>query len=127
VLSRTLDYEMTTTYGDDAGAGCSDSGRIRAVDGRRSLAKRFRALVTDFGHDLGSEVTAAESALIRQAAAVTVKAEQLRAELLSGMPVTTNDLVRSTNAVTRILTALAALGHNRGPAHVPMRDRYGSG
>ena len=41
-----------------------------------------------------------------------------------------NDLVRTTNAAARVLSALTALGafeRKRQPAHVPWLDRFGGG
>jgi hypothetical protein len=107
----------------------ADGRAMLGIDGRRTTAKRFRELVAAFAYDLGGEasLTAAELALIRQAAVVTVAAEQMQTELLNGGAIATDDLVRSTNAVTRILVALGATRRKRGPAHVPMRERFGGG
>jgi hypothetical protein len=102
--------------------------RRAVVDGRRSAARRFRDLVADFARDLGGEgaLSAAELALIRQAAAITLQCETLQIMLLNGDAVASDDLVRLTNASTRILTALGATRHKRQPAHVPLRDRIGA-
>ena len=117
---------MAKTYPTAGGAGRGDGSRMRAIDGRRSTTKRFRELVADFAADLGGEasLTAAEGALIRQAAVVTVAAEQLQVAVLNGVAVEMDDLVRSSNAVARILTTLGGLRRKRDPGHVPMRDRY---
>jgi hypothetical protein len=96
------------------------------IDGRRSTAKRFRDLVRDFARDLGGEtsLTSAEGALVKQAAAVTVLGERLQIALLNGEPVEVNDLIRSANAVTRIMLALGVSRRKRGGGgHVPLRDR----
>jgi hypothetical protein len=100
---------------------------LPSVDGRRATTKRFNALVADFSRDLGGVdgLTSAEAALIRQAAATTILAEGIQLKLLNGEPVEMNDLVRSTNAVTRILMGLGVSRRSRGAAHVPLRERLG--
>ena len=118
---------MARNYCDDATAKSLLGVGMPSVDGRRATAKRFRKLVSDFGRDLGGteSLTSAENALVRQAAAVTVMAEQLQAALLNGEAVAVDDLVRSSNAATRILTVLGVSRRKRGEAHVPLRDRLG--
>jgi hypothetical protein len=56
----------------------------RGVDGRTVAARRFRALVADLATDCGERgLSAADLALIRQAAALTVRSEELQAALCS--------------------------------------------
>jgi trimethylamine:corrinoid methyltransferase-like protein len=93
------------------------------------MARRFRQLVTALANDLGGEATlgTAEMALLRQAAIVTLQCERLQAALLNGETVENNELVRTTNAATRILVALGIQKRKRQPAHTPLRERLRKG
>ena len=90
-------------------------------DGRSSMARRFRRLCKDLAADLGGEdsLSAAERALIRQAAAMTMQAEDAQADLLRGEPVDSDVMVRLSNASARLLSALGVARRKRQPAHVP--------
>jgi hypothetical protein len=94
------------------------NGVTRGIDGRRATAKRFRNLVRDFARDLGGGrgLTSADDVLIRQAAAVTIMAEQMQTALLNGATIAMDDLVRATNATTLILMALGVSRRKRGAA-----------
>jgi len=101
--------------------GAAD-GRSRAAkpDGRSALARRFRRLCQDFAADLGGEdsLTAAERALIRQAASMVMQAEEAQADLLSGRTVDADAMVRLSNASARLLSALGVQRRKRQPQHV---------
>jgi hypothetical protein len=81
---------------------------LPGIDGRSASARRYRDLVTDLAGDLGGEtaLTSAELALVRQAAATTMRAEQLQAAIVRGESVASDELVRLSNASARILVAL---------------------
>jgi len=84
-------------------------------DGRSAPCRRFRRLCQDFASDLGGEesLTAAERALVRQAAAMTMQAEGAQAALLSGDTVDADGMVRLSNASARLLSALGAQRRKR--------------
>jgi hypothetical protein len=67
------------------------SKMLPGVDGRSAAARRFRDLVGRL-RDLGGTLTTAEDALIRLAALVTLRAEQLQADPLNGVTVATDDM-----------------------------------
>jgi len=98
-------------------------------DGRSSAARRFRGLVRAFAADLGGDdaLTAAERSLVRQAAIMTLKAEDIQNALLRGDEVETDSLVRLSNASARLLGALGVQRRKRQPAHVPLRQRLSEG
>jgi hypothetical protein len=87
-------------------------------DGRASLPRRHRELARAFARDLGGEasLTAAERQMVEQAATITLRAEALKAKLLSGEEVNDDAMVRLTNSSTRILTALGVANRKRKPA-----------
>jgi hypothetical protein len=95
-----------------------------AADGRTRAVRRFRRLVRAFADDLGGgPLSHADTALIRNAAALTVRAEQAQAALFTGKAITDEDLVRLCNAAARILNLLSAQRTKRKPAHIPLRER----
>jgi hypothetical protein len=54
----------------------------------------------------GEALSVAEQALIRQAAAITVRVEALQADIVSGAAIDDAELVRLTNALHRLLSPL---------------------
>lgn len=99
-------------------------GMLPGIDGRSAAARRYRDLVADLAADLGGEaaLTSAELALVRQAAATTMRAEQLQAAIVRGETVTSDDLVRLSNASARILGALRSKRQFKPP--VPSLKEY---
>jgi hypothetical protein len=93
----------------------------RKVDGRSAEARRFRRRFLDLAGDLGGEssLTEAERALVRQAAVMTIRADEAQATLLAGERVETDELVRLSNACARLLSALGVQRRKRQPAHIP--------
>jgi hypothetical protein len=86
------------------------------IDGRSSLARRYRDLVESFEADLGGpSLTEVERGLIRQAASLTLRAEQLSADLVNGQPVDGDQLIRLTGTAKRILQAISAKAAKRKP------------
>jgi hypothetical protein len=92
------------------------------ADGRSKVARRFRALVAAFTSDLGGPLSHSDTALVRQAAAMTVRAEQAQAALLNGRAVNEDQIVRLSNAVTRILTVLGAKQSKRPTRPYGLQD-----
>jgi hypothetical protein len=75
----------------------------------RGLVRRFNQLVAAFTSDLGAgDLSNADTALIRQAAALTVRAEQTQAALLRGEAADDDALVRLSNAAARLLNLISA-------------------
>jgi hypothetical protein len=99
--------------------------KLRDIDGRSKAGRRLRALVRAFERDLGGDLSTADVAMIRNAAFLTLQCEQLQSKILNGeVTVDLNDaMVRSTNACSRILTALGIEKRKRKPAHIPLRER----
>jgi hypothetical protein len=84
---------------------------IAGVDGRSATARRYRDLIreyTDFvrEHGGGLDLSPAELGMIRQAAAITLRAEQLQASVVLDQPVLTDELVRLSSEARRILSSL---------------------
>lgn len=83
---------------------------LQGVDGRSASARRFRDLVREFTAELGGDTIMTEPmrAMVRQASAVTVEAERMQATIIRGEPVDTEQLVRVTNTLSRIMNGLKA-------------------
>jgi len=82
----------------------------RGLDGRSAPARRYRDLILQFSHGIagerGTPLNPAELALVKQAAAITVRAEALQADIVRGKPVDDENVVRLANSAIRILTVV---------------------
>jgi len=100
---------------------------LQNVDGRSSSARRFRDLVRAYETEVGGNLSEVERGLIRQAAALTFKAETLQADLVNGNPVDGDQLIRLTGTAKRILSAIgekANKRHSHGSEDDGELDRY---
>jgi hypothetical protein len=85
--------------------------------------RKFNELVTKLTAELGREpVNLVERELIRQAAALLLKAEQLQAGVVNGELVDADELIRLCGEARRIVASL----HKRAaaePVRVPLREQ----
>lgn len=89
---------------------------LEKVDGRSASARRQRDLEHAYTADIGGELTTWQRVKIGQAAALTVRAEQLQSAISRGDPDISDDaLVRVANALRRELMDLG-LGDAPAPA-----------
>jgi hypothetical protein len=81
---------------------------IEGIDGRSAGARRFRDLMESFASDLGGlrSLNEAERSLIKQAASVTIRAEQLQAAIVRGEAVNPDELIRLSNTSRRLLASI---------------------
>jgi hypothetical protein len=79
---------------------------LEGVDGRSASARRFRDICRSYELEAGGVVTGVERDMIRQAAALTLRAEQLQADIVNGRPVDVDRLTRISGATKRILGAI---------------------
>ncbi|MFK4725386.1 hypothetical protein ABIE89_006486 [Bradyrhizobium niftali] len=96
---------------------------LQNVDGRSSSARRFRDLVRAYEAEVGGDLTEVGRGLIRQAAALTFKAEKLQSDLVNGNPVDGDQLIRLTGTAKRILSALGEKAAKRRQPPPTLRDR----
>jgi|SRR5215203_5832247 len=82
---------------------------LQGVDGRTAGAVRFKRLINSFSTDFGgmAALTEAEVGLVRQAASLTMRAEQLQAAIARGEHVDPDELIRLTNTVRRALAVIS--------------------
>jgi hypothetical protein len=79
----------------------------RVADGRTQTAKRFRALVSQFALELGGgDLSAADAALVKQAAHLVLASEQLQVASVSGESVDVDEIVRINSEARRVLGML---------------------
>jgi len=84
-------------------------------DGRTSGARRLKALIAAYSADLG-ELSQVDQALIRTAATLTLKLELIEADLASGKPVDSDELIRLASTSRRALAAVSAKKQERKPS-----------
>ena len=76
-------------------------------DSRTAAARRFRDLVGSFSANLG-ELSEADLAMVRTAAALTLKSEQMQADLAAGKDVDAATLIKLAGTTRRSLAAISA-------------------
>jgi hypothetical protein len=81
---------------------------LTGIDGRSATARRFRDLIADYAREHGGNaaLSTAELGMVRQAAAITLRAEQLQAAIVRGEPVLADELIRLSSEARRILSSL---------------------
>ena len=93
-------------------------------DERSAGARRFRDLVAAFSADLGDNLSEADLAMVRTAAALTLKSEQIQADLAAGLPVDSDALIRLASTSRRALQAVSAKAIERKPAGTMTLNDY---
>jgi hypothetical protein len=103
-------------------------GLLQGVDGRTVGAVRFKRLVNSISADLGgmAALSEAERGLVRQAASLIMRAEQLQSAIARGEQVDPDELIRLTNTVRRTLAGGAASTSSK-PATTKSSSADGSG
>jgi hypothetical protein len=92
------------------------------VDGRSHHARRFRDLVQAYTTEIGGTLTESESGLVRQAAALALRCEQLQATIVRGEAVDDDLLVRISGTARRLLGTIASKSSDRKPAGQTLQD-----
>jgi hypothetical protein len=85
-------------------------------DGRTTGARRHKAIVAAFEGQIGGELTAADRALIQQAALLSLRVEQLTDDAIAGRSVDDSEIIRLAGASRRALAAISAKAIDRKPA-----------
>jgi hypothetical protein len=117
IAARPTNCRSRVTNGKRLLAGC---------DGRSRNARRYRDLLADMACDLGgaANLSTAELAILRQAAGLVLRSEQIQADVVNGRPVDADEAVRLANASARLLAALRSKqGQRNKPATMSLRDR----
>ena len=96
---------------------------IDGIDGRTAAGRRYRDLVRAFKTEIGGTITEAELGLIRQAAALTLRAEQMQADIVNGKEVNTDEVIRLSGTARRLLETIAEKSKKRPTSKLTIRDR----
>jgi hypothetical protein len=81
------------------------------IDRRTRWAKRVEAIERELGAELGDTISSRDRVLVANAAAAVCRAEQLRAAIARGEEIDSDELVRVSNLVSRLLTSLSKRQH----------------
>ena len=101
----------------------------RGIDGRSPMARRFRDLVQQFSKEIAGEepLSPADLALVKQTAGVIVRSESIQADIMRGVSINDDELVRLSNLSLRLLGRLQRLRqHQRKdkPYHVTVAEHF---
>lgn len=86
---------------------------LDGVDGRSAGARRFRDICRSYELEAGGHVSDVERDLIRQAAGLTLRAEQLQAAIVRGEDIDNDQLIRISSTAKRVLEAISAKAAKR--------------
>jgi hypothetical protein len=92
------------------------------VDQRSSSARRYRDLVAAFEDEIGGDLSEAERGLVRQAATLTLRAEQLAADVVNGTPVDDDQLIRLAGTAKRLLAGITARADRKQPGGPTLQE-----
>lgn len=96
---------------------------LAGIDGRSPQARRFRDLI--LGYTAEFEVASEfDKALIRQAAFLVIKAEDLQAKTLRGEDVASDEIVRLSGQLGRVLAALKRRSNADAPAAPSITEHW---
>ena len=79
---------------------------LDGVDGRGTLARRYRDILAQLVSDLGGDPSEAQAIIARRAATLAVWCEQCEADMASGKPIDIGEFTTATNALRRLLSDL---------------------
>ena len=79
------------------------SALLPGVDGRSTMARRYRELVGSMSDDLGGDLPAAKQAIVNRAATLIAWAEQAEAEFAKTGAMDVQTFTTATNALRRLL------------------------
>jgi hypothetical protein len=102
------------------------NGRLlpTTVDLRSVAGRRFRHLVAAYESEIGGELTEAERATVRQAAALQLRIEQLQARIVRGEDVSADEAIRLSSEHRRLLGLLRTKAAASKPAAPAALDQY---
>ncbi len=97
---------------------------LEGIDGRSAGARRFKDLIESFARNLGGidGLSETEQSLIRQAASVTMRVEQLQSAIVRGEHVDPDDLVRLSNTARRCLASIPKRAVGTGQRSLAMAE-----
>ena len=97
--SKTID-QTKPNFATRQGTGAA---LLPGVDGRSTMARRYRELVGSMSDDLGGDLPAAKQAIVNRAATLIAWAEQAEAEFARTGAMDVQTFTTATNALRRLL------------------------
>ena len=100
-------------------------------DARTRSSRRYRQLLEEIATEVGGKLSPIDRELIAQAAGLSLRAEQIRENIVAGLSIDADEAIRLTSECRRILHQLKAKAiKNRPPqgalaAHIAAK--YGAG
>jgi hypothetical protein len=79
-------------------------------------------LVAAFTDEIGGDLSTSEQALVKQAAGLTLRGEQLQAAIVRGEAIDDDLLVRLAGAARRVLGAIGVKASERKPAPMSLAE-----
>jgi hypothetical protein len=119
---QTLHRAVTPISATNRSAVSNRTRLLDGVDGRSAGARRFRDICRAYEAEAGGQVSEVERDLIRQAAGLTLRAEQLQAAVVRGDAVDGDHLIRLASTAKRVLGAIAEKAAKRKPATPRLSD-----
>ena len=97
---------------------------VGGIDGRALTARRFRDLIQTFSADLGGPgvISEGQMQLVRRAAALSIMAESIEADLARGLDFDVNTYGQVTDRLRRVVETLGLRRQARDVT--PSLDRY---
>jgi hypothetical protein len=108
-------------------------GRSAVTNGKRTLigvkgsskyGRRFRDLIEAYSKEIGGDLSQFDRAMVKQAAALAIQGEMMQAAIINGEPVNSDDLIRLSSEVRRILDAVAAKAAAKRKPAAPALAEY---
>jgi hypothetical protein len=110
---QTLHRANTPISATNRSAVSNRSRILDGVDGRSAGARRFRDICRSYEAEAGGQVSEVERDLIRQAAGLTLRAEQVQAAIVRGEDVDSDQLIRLASTAKRVLEAISSKAAKR--------------
>lgn len=85
----------------------------KAVDGRTTEARRYKAICADLATDLGATPSTAEWALIQRAAGLMIQSERIECAIATGGTADVDVYCKLVNSLGRVLTQLGTKRRSR--------------
>jgi hypothetical protein len=112
-MTQTQRKPISRSSTTNRSAITNGSKLLVGIDGRKPAARRFRDLIAGYTAEIGGELTEVERGLVKQAAVLTLTAEQMQADIINGKPVDSDALIRISSTAKRILGAISAKASKR--------------
>lgn len=120
-MSRTTDKKVSPGY---TPVTATVPPALGQVDGRSTLYRRYKDLVGDYVDAVGGNPNATMFAIIRDAAAITAKNEEMQAQIVKGGEVDMAIYLRSIDTLIKLLSKIGIKKTLDKDSYDPSTDRH---